>query len=291
MRYTIEMTQCKRRFVFTFSLAMGLVWASSAVYSQQQNRAGGAPRGESSFALQVERNDADKSGSLSFEEASKERMFRKSLFDAVDTNNDGEVSLSEAKAADKVDKYKGPAKRIRFEGKEWVADHAIGAEVTSYKGKDALHLVGREQCYVYLPIDDFQNGVIEVDIAGDIFSGVGFRGRENGQRVEKLYFRPQNANTARHENTVQYSVIGREGGHWRDLRTKFPGKYETGVDIKQGEWFRAKFVVKDTSLRVYVNDSADPVLVVDPMLDGVSKGSVGLWGWDSYFANFKYTPE
>ena len=73
--------------------------------------------------------------------------------------------------------------------------------------------------------------------------------------------------------------------------TQFPGKYETGVDIKQGEWFHAKFVIKGKSLKVFVNGSDNPILTVDPMLDGVSKGSVGVWGWDSYFANFKYTPD
>ena len=77
-----------------------------------------------------------------------------------------------------------------------------------------------------------------------------------------------------------------------NLRTHgFPGKYETGVDIKQGEWFHAKFVIKGKSLKVFVNGSDNPILTVDPMLDGVSKGSVGVWGWDSYFANFKYTPD
>ncbi len=218
-------------------------------------------------------------------------MFRETLFEAVDADGDGEISRQEAILADRTDTYKGPAKRIKFEGKEWVADYAIGAKVVGYKGKTALHIVGREQCYVYLPIDDFQDGVIEVDIAGDIFSGIGFRGRDKGQRVEKLYFRPQNSGTDRHENTVQYSVIGREDGHWRALRTKFPGKYETGADLAQGEWFHAKFVIKGESLKVYVNGSSEPILTVDPMLDGVSRGSVGVWGWDSYFANFKYTPD
>ena len=239
----------------------------------------------------LERHDKDGNGKLSVEESTAERMFRPSLFKAVDSDGDGEISKQEAVFADKVDKYKGSSKRIQFEGKEWVADYAIGAQVVNYKGKKALHLAGREQCYVYLPIDDFQDGTIEVDIAGDIFSGIGFRGREAGKRVEKLYFRPQNSGTARHENTVQYAVIGKEGGHWRDLRTQFPGKYETGADLKQGEWFHAKFVIKGTSLKVYVNDSDEPLLTVDPMLDGVSKGSVGVWGWDSYFANFKYTPD
>ena len=275
-----------------------IIVATNLGYSQQQNRgranpgAGpeGAPRRESSFVLQLERNDKDKNGKLSYEEASVVLSFRESLFNAIDTNGDGYISRKEAVLAEQTDKYQGPEKRVIFEGKEWIADYAIGAEVVDYKGKKALHLAGREQCYVYLPIDDFQDGVIEVDISGDIFSGMGFRGRDKGKRVEKMYFRPQNSGTDRHENTVQYSVIGREGGHWCDLRTQFPGKYETGVDIKQGEWFHAKFVIKGESLKVYLNGSDKPILTVDPMLDGVSKGSVGVWGWDSYFANFKYTP-
>jgi len=249
----------------------------------------GPPRGESSFVAQMATNDANKDGELTFEEASAAPMFRPSLFESIDTDGSGGISMKEAALADKIDKYMGPQKRINFEGKNWIADHAIGAKVVEYKGKTALHIVGREQCLVYLPIDDFQDGVIEVDIAGDIFSGIGFRARENGQRAEKLYFRPQNAGTERAQNTVQYAVIGREGGHWRDLRTNFPGKYETSADIAQGEWFHAKFVIKGESLKVYVNDAPEPLLIVDPLLDGVSRGSVGVWGWDSYFANFKYT--
>lgn len=275
-----------------------VVIATLYLHSSAQNRPGasgggqrqGPPPGESSFVGQLHANDANTDGQLTFEEAKVVRAFRQSLFDAIDTDGSGGISMEEAALADKIDKNKGPKKRINFEGKNWTADHAIGAKVVQYKGKTALHIAGREQCLVYLPIDDFQDGVIEVDIAGDIFSGVAFRVRENGQRSEKLYFRPQNAGTERAENTVQYGVIGREDGHWRHLRTNFPGKYETSADIAQGEWFRAKFVIKGESLKVYVNGAPEPLLVVDPLLEGVSRGSVGVWGWDSYFANFKYTP-
>gem|GEM_PF-2052473 len=251
-------------------------------------RAGGPPRDDAPFSSMIPANDADKDGSLSKDEVAKLRNFSESLFDAIDTDGDGKISLAEAKVADLVDKQKGPAKRINFEGKEWIADHAVKAEVVNFKGKKALHIVGREQCIVYLPIDDFQDGTIEVDIAGPIFSGVGMRIRDNGARAEKLYFRPQNANTDRHKNTVQYSVLGRRDGHWSQLRRNFPGKYETGADIAKNEWFRAKLEIKGETLKVYANGKL--LLTVDPVLDGVSKGSVGLWGWDSYFANFKYTP-
>lgn len=258
---------------------------------QRQARGGGGARpGESGFAGQMKTRDADKSGTLSLEEVSGGRMgMRPSLFKAVDLNGDGQINMAEAKAADMIDKYQGAPKWIEFEGKKWNATHAIGAEVVDYKGKQALHIVGREQCLVYLPIDNFTNGTIEVDMAGDIFTGVGFRVREDGKRSEKVYFRPQNAGTERHGNSVQYSVIGREDGHWSALRRNFPGKYEGGANIKQGEWFRAKFVIKGTALKVYANDEL--VLEVDPVLDGVTTGAVGIWGWDSYFANFKYSVE
>ena len=251
-------------------------------------RPGGTPRDEAPFSGMIAANDANKDGALSKSEISKLRNFSESLFDVIDTNGDGIISLAEAKGADKVDTQKGPPKRIDFEGKQWIADHAIGAEIVDYKGKKAFHIVGREQCLVYLPIDDFQDGTIEVDIAGDIFSGIGFRVRDKGTRAEKLYFRPQNANTDRHQNTVQYSVLGRRDGHWSQLRRNFPGKYESGAGIAKGEWFRARLEIKGEALKVYANGTL--LLTVDPMLDGVTKGSVGIWGWDSYFANFKYTP-
>ena len=267
------------------TLALGLV----TQFAHAQNQTGQARPGEAAFVGQVEKNDSDGNGKLSFKEASVERMFRKTLFDAIDVNNDGEISRQEAVKADKIDISQGPKKRIEFEGKQWVADHAFGASVVNYKGKKALHIAGREQTYVYLPVD-FGDGVIEVDIAGDTMSGIGFRGRENGTRVEKPYFRPQMANTERANMTVQYSVMGREDGHWRTLSDSSPGTYQAAANIKKGEWFHAKLVIKGDTLKMYIDDAPEPVLVVDPLLDGESRGSIGVWGWESYFANFKYTP-
>ena len=179
---------------------------------------------------------------------------------------------------------------IQFEGKQWITDLAKEAAVEQFKGKTALHIKGAEQTYVYLPDVAFQNGTIEVDIAGRMFSGIGFRGRENGRRLEKVYFRPFNAGTEKHKNSVQYAVTGRSDGTWRYLRNNFPGKYETGANIKVFEWFHVKLDIKDLEVKVYVNDDLKPVLVVDRMLDGISKGTLGLWGWDTYFVNFKFTP-
>ncbi len=270
-----------------------LILANVTTEAQQRNPRGsnaGGRAGERGFVAQLANRDTDKSGTLSIEELSRGRMgIRPSLFNAVDQDGDGQISKDEAKAADQIETYQGTPKQIEFEGKTWNATHAIGAKVVEFNGKQALHIVGREQCLVYLPVADFQNGTIEVDMAGDIFTGLGFRIRNEGKRSEKMYFRPQNANTARHQNSVQYAVIGRKDGHWSALRRNHPGKYESGAQIKQSEWFHVRLEIKDAAVEVFVNE--DSVLKVDPMLDGVSKGAIGVWGWDSYFANFKYTQD
>jgi len=114
-------------------------------------------------------------------------------------------------------------KTIQFEGKQWNTSLAKEATVETFKGKTALHVQGREQTYVYLPDVEFRDGTIEADIAGATFSGIAFRGRNGGRRAEKLYFRPQNAGTAKHKKSVQYAVIGRKDASWSVLRAKFPG--------------------------------------------------------------------
>jgi len=200
------------------------------------------------------------------------------------------VTAREAFAQQKTGKAnEGPRqKTIKFEGRTWVTSLAREVTVEQYKGKKALHVLGREQAYVYLPDVEFQDGVIEADIAGAIFSGIGFRGRDNGTKAEKVYFRPQNAGTKKHEKTVQYAAMGRRDGTWNYFRKNFPGKYESGAALKKNAWFHAKLIIKGTEVKVYVNDGKEPVLVVTDMRYGESKGTVGVWGWNSYFANFRY---
>lgn len=163
-------------------------------------------------------------------------------------------------------------------------------EPVEYWGKDAFHLkklrnvdkdMGNDA--VYLKDFEFQNGVIECEIAAEIFTGIAFRAKDGGQ-FECIYFRPFNAGTEKHKNTVQYVAKG-SINTWHYLRKNFPGKYESGADIKKNQWFHVKLEVKDTQVKVYVNKDPKPVLVVDDMKYGTSIGSVGFWSWDGYFAN------
>lgn len=183
-----------------------------------------------------------------------------------------------------------PKTVIEFEGRSWSAPQADTISVENFNGKEALHIEGGEENFVFLSEVDFTDGTIDVDIASATFSGIGFRSNSEGTVVEKLYFRPFNSGTAKHNNTVQYSMLGRPEFHWRTLRISEPGKYESGAEIDVNEWFHARIEVSGKRLSVYVDDDPTPVLIVDPVLGDRRSGSIGVWGWDSYFANFRFTP-
>jgi hypothetical protein len=169
-------------------------------------------------------------------------------------------------------------------------------EKTPYWGKDAFHLkklrshdMDKGSDAAYLKEFEFQNGTIECDMASGIFTGIAFRAKNGGQ-FECIYFRPFNAGTEKHDYTVQYVAKGSKYS-WHYLRKNFPGKYESGAEIKKNEWFHARLEIRDTSVKVYINNDPEPVLIVEDMKYGISRGSVGFWSWDGYFANLKITKE
>jgi len=171
--------------------------------------------------------------------------------------------------------------------------HYSSVNPVTYKGVEAIHLKNtpaRPDGPVALIKDiEFEDGILEVDIASERFAGLAFRAQD-GDHYDKIYFRPFNSGTAKHQNTVQYAVVGNQSLGWRPLRENFPGKFESGADVPIMEWFRAKLVIKGDTVNVYVNDEPEPVLVVNQTLSGYEKGGIGIWGWNAYFSNFKYTP-
>lgn len=162
-----------------------------------------------------------------------------------------------------------------------------------FKGREAIHIQNtpaRPDGPVALFKDiEFEDGIIEVDIASERFAGIAFRAQD-GDHYDKIYFRPFNSGTEKHENTVQYAVVGNQSLGWNPLRKNFPGKFESGANVPVMEWFHAKLVVEGDKVSVFVNDESDPVLVVNQTLSGYRKGGIGIWGWNAYFSNFRYTP-
>lgn len=164
---------------------------------------------------------------------------------------------------------------------------------TEYKGRAAVHIQNGQTkpdgAVLFFKDVTLGDCIIEVDIASERFAGVAFRG-QNGDHYDKIYFRPFNSGTAKHENTVQYASHGTEGAGWQPLRKRFPGKYEAGADIPVWDWFHVKLVIEGQKVRAYVNDEKEPVLVVEKILSDQKQGKIGIWGWNAYFSNFSYKP-
>lgn len=174
------------------------------------------------------------------------------------------------------------------------------SSVVEVKGKRALKVSEAPGIgLVWLDGYDFKNGVVELDILGrsqpvqGSFVGLAFR-LADSLTYDAVYFRPFNfraADSARHAHAVQY--ISHPSWTWQRLRTERPGRYEKSVvpEPDGDEWFHVRVVVDRPKVSVYVNDRAEPSLVVDELSDRAG-GSLGLWigeGSGGHFANLRVT--
>ena len=171
--------------------------------------------------------------------------------------------------------------------------HYSSVNAVKFKGREAIHIQNTPALpdgpVALIKDIEFEDGILEVDIASERFAGIAFRAQD-GDHYEKVYFRPFNSGTEKHLNSVQYAVFGNRSLGWRPLRANFPGKFESGADIPVMEWFHAKLVIKGDTVSVYVQEDSEPVLVINQTLSGFKKGGIGIWGWNAYFSNFKFTP-
>jgi hypothetical protein len=180
------------------------------------------------------------------------------------------------------------------------------AEITTYRGRPALHLVplpeNRNSDGAMLAIlteRDFQDGTIEVEVAGDRradsapddrgFIGVAFRIQPEASKFEYIYLRPLNGRAddqLRRNHSVQYS--SHPDSPWNRLRAENPGQYESYVDLEPGTWTKMKIVVSGTKASLFVNDAPQPCLIVNDLKLGETHGQIALWAHtstDGYFSN------
>ena len=184
----------------------------------------------------------------------------------------------------------------------------VKAETVTFKGRKALRVLdaapagaGDEGRLVILLDTDFQDGIIEVDLAGEPgpgagegargFVGVAFRVAADRSRFECIYLRPTNGRAedqVRRNHSVQY--ISMPGFPWPLLRKEFPEKYETYVDLLPSEWTKVKIEVRGEKARLYVNDVQQPTLLVNDLKQGQSRGAIALWigtGTLAHFSNVR----
>ncbi|MEP7272139.1 MAG: family 16 glycoside hydrolase [Acidobacteriota bacterium] len=184
----------------------------------------------------------------------------------------------------------------------------VSAETVTFKGRSALRVAdtaragsGDEERLAILTKTNFEDGNIDIDLAGDLapnagegargFVGIAFRMAADGGSFECFYLRPTNGRAedqVRRNHSVQY--ISMPGFPWHKLRKEFPEKYETYADLQAGEWTKVKIEVRGDTARLYVNGASQPTLLVNDLKQGKSNGAIALWvgpGTIAHFSNLR----
>ena len=198
------------------------------------------------------------------------------------------------------------AQSFPLQSTEGLTFRNVKAQPDSYKGRKALRVAAEaaENGLAILSGTAFQDGTIEVDLAGEPgpgansqargFVGVAFRVASDAAKFELFYLRPTNGRAEdqeRRNHSTQYDSF--PDYPWFRLRKETPGKYESYVDLVPGEWTKVTITVQGDKARLYVNGSQQPTLIVNDLKLGLSKGAIALWigpGTIAHFSNLKALP-
>jgi hypothetical protein len=180
-------------------------------------------------------------------------------------------------------------------------------EAVDYLGRRSVRITMEGEDHeglALLPGTDFQDGVIEADIALKAttppgvrypgFVGIAFRARPDASHYELFYLRPGNseaADQAMRNHAVQYASEPDFG--WYRLRREWPSVYESHAELAMETWTKVRIEVAGRAAKLYLNGSAKPSLVVDGLRGEDLHGAVGLWSFtdeEAYFSNVRITP-
>jgi hypothetical protein len=183
----------------------------------------------------------------------------------------------------------------------------VKAEAVNYLGRKSVRITMEGEDHeglALLPGTDFQDGVIEADIALKTttppgvrypgFVGIAFRVRSDAAHYELFYLRPGNseaADQAMRNHAVQYA--SEPGFGWYRLRREWPSVYESHAELALETWTKVRIEVAGRAAKLYLNGSAKPSLVVDGLKGEDLHGAVGLWSFtdeEAYFSNVRITP-
>ncbi len=203
------------------------------------------------------------------------------------------------------------AQIISLDDPEILGLHKVVSEIVTYRGRSALRVTeaddfrdGSPDKLAIIRGLDFQNGVIEVDVAGQPvagaqqaargFIGVAFHVSPAVSHYECIYLRPTNGRAAdqlRRNHSTQY--VSYPDYPWQRLRESEPGRYEAYVDLVPGEWTPVRIEISGTTARLFVHDAEQPTLIVNDLKLGETTGSVALRigpGTEGYFSNLRISP-
>ena len=138
---------------------------------------------------------------------------------------------------------------VDFESDQWILR---GSKVVTHLDQKSL------QGSAFLKGVEFQNGVIEVDMAFEgsrAFGGIVFRMKMSGD-YEQFYIRPHKS---RFPDALQYTPVTKGLSSWQ----LYSGEGFTAVaEIPYNTWIHVKLEVSGTQARVYLDNAKDPSLVV-----------------------------
>jgi hypothetical protein len=188
--------------------------------------------------------------------------------------------------------------------------HNVRAESVLYRGRKAIHVtqvpgaVG-EDTFATVTASEFQDGSIDVDLAGSPkpgageasrgFIGIAFRIRPDISKFEFIYLRPTNGRAEdqlRRNHSTQYASF--PDWPWQRTRQETPGRYESYVDLEPGAWTQVRVTVSGPKARLYVHGAEQPSLIVDDLKLPPAKGAIAVWvgpGTDGYFSNLRVTAQ
>ncbi|MCF2442890.1 hypothetical protein L0657_02895 [Dyadobacter sp. CY345] len=163
----------------------------------------------------------------------------------------------------------------------------------SGKRKNVIHLDEKPDAGIaWLDGIAFSEGTIEFDLKGrnvmqKSFVGIAFHGNDD-KRYDAIYFRPFNfksTETERKNHSVQY--ISLPENDWPKLRKEHPNQYEKPVNPvpEPDEWFHVKIVIEKKEVKVFVEQSEEPSLVVR-QLSNQGNGKIGFWVGDQASGDF-----
>jgi hypothetical protein len=183
----------------------------------------------------------------------------------------------------------------------------LKTEAVQYLGRKSVRITMEGEDHeglALLPGTDFQDGVIEADIALKIttppgvrypgFVGIAFRATPDASHYELFYVRPGNSGAvdqAMRNHVVQYA--SEPGFGWYRLRREWPSVYESHAELAMETWTKVRIEVAGRAAKLYLNGSAKPSLVVDGLKGEDLHGAVGLWSFtdeEAYFSNVRITP-
>ena len=146
---------------------------------------------------------------------------------------------------------------------------------------------------VWVPITDFKNGVIELEMRGkDVFQksfiGIVFHAL-NDSTYDAVYCRPFNflaKDSVRKIHAIQY--ISHPMYTWKKLREEKNGLYEKEIisPPDPNGWFTLKIIVENNLIKAFIDKADKPSLIVEKISENTT-GKIGIFMGGGSGGDFK----